>query len=368
MRFMSNGVTRTDTPYAWPSNLVLPSNDANLVYLDLNHWIYLAKAASGHRDGKRHVPALETLRQASTNDQLLFLLSSAHYMEMQGIKSPRQRSDIAEVMEELTGFMSLVSRSVLLRLELEASLDQLTEPLRVPYAPVELVGPGIFHALGKVGGLRVKDRFGHDVTADTRARWPGGPEAFDRWQRDGELLLERSILRGPTDDEAPDLRARGWRPEVARQTASERAEQEQKQAEVLSREEGGRWRRGRTRDVVAARFLFIELNEMLGSSLAARGVRLEEAFPTAAHSRKLTDAMPSADIAITLMTARHRSAEARWTANDIFDIDSMSIAVPYCDLVVTEQHMFHVLKTANVEERAKTTILHDLDSLASLFA
>ena len=44
--------------------------------------------------------------------------------------------------------------------------------------------------------------------------------------------------------------------------------------------------------------------------------------------------MPSSDVAVTLLTARHRNPEARWTANDIFDIDSMSVAVPDGDIVV----------------------------------
>jgi hypothetical protein len=285
---------------------------------------------------------------------------------MEGIKNPRQRRDITAVMEELSGFRSLVSRAVLLRIELEASLDELTTPLPVPYAPIKLVGDGIFHAIGKVGGLRVRNEHGQDVTAEARMSWPGGPHAFDTWQRKNELLLDRSVLRGPTDDEAPQLRAAGWRPETARQIATQRANQEQQQVQTFSREDGGRWRRGRTRDVVSARFLFIELNEMLSESLAARGATLEDVLTTPERSRRLTDSMPSADIAITLMTARHRNAQARWTANDIFDIDSMSIAVPYCDVIVTEQHAFHVLTAAKVEERAQATILRDLDSLTDL--
>jgi hypothetical protein len=35
-----------------------------IVYLDLNHWISLAKAATGHRDGSRFGEALDALRQS----------------------------------------------------------------------------------------------------------------------------------------------------------------------------------------------------------------------------------------------------------------------------------------------------------------
>jgi hypothetical protein len=287
-------------------------------------------------------------------------------MEMEGIKSPRQRRDITDVMEELTGFRTLASRAVLLKLEIEAALDELVQPREEPlYPSLTLVGNGVFHAMGMRGGLRVRNADGEDVTETARLEWPGGPEAFDRWQADAELLLERSLLRGPTDEEAPDLRAHGYQPEMTRQTAEERAAAEQEQMKQFEAEEG-RWRRGRTRDVVAARHLLIEMNELLGQGLAARGVELLEVFDEIAKTRQLVDSMPSSDVAVTLTTARHRNPQTRWTANDIFDIDAMSVAVPYCDIVVTEHHASHALKTASVERRANTQLFDNLNGLAEL--
>jgi hypothetical protein len=46
------GAERTDVAVLWPSRLLRPQH-TRLVYLDLNQWIGLAKAAVGHRDGKR---------------------------------------------------------------------------------------------------------------------------------------------------------------------------------------------------------------------------------------------------------------------------------------------------------------------------
>lgn len=46
--------------------------------------------------------------------------------------------------------------------------------------------------------------------------------------------------------------------------------------------------------------------------------------------------------------ANHTAAADRpWRPNDIHDIDALSVAIPYCDIVVTERH-FHpqVSKTA----------------------
>lgn len=62
MLVVKTGFDRTDVAYVWPRALGRPS-DVVLVYLDLNHWIGLAKAATGHSDGDRYRPALDLLRQ-----------------------------------------------------------------------------------------------------------------------------------------------------------------------------------------------------------------------------------------------------------------------------------------------------------------
>jgi hypothetical protein len=360
------GVHRSDVPYVWPPLLFRPSFEQKIVYLDMNHWIYLAQAAIGHRSGARHEPALAAVRRAKASGRFTFVLSSAHHMEMEGIANPRQRRHVADVMEELTEFRALLSRAVIMRLEVEAALDELAAPRAAPlYPPLTLIGNGIFHALGLRGGLRIRSADGTDITDSARLEWPDGPEAFDLWQANAELLLERSVLRGPTDEEAPSLRAQGWRPEVTRQVAEDRAAEEQAQAERFTIEEG-RWRRGRTRDVVAGRHMAFELNEMIAEGLAARGCELMEVFDEVTKSRRFTDSMPSSDVAITLLTARHRNAHTQWVTNDIFDIDALSVAVPYCDIVVTEQHACHVLRGAHADQRANTRLFTTLGELAEL--
>lgn len=86
---MRPGSDRADVGHIWPDALAPPADGKPLVYLDLNHWIGLAKAAVKHRDGMRYRNALEALRAATA----ILPLSSTHYMEMVGIKGPQQRRD-----------------------------------------------------------------------------------------------------------------------------------------------------------------------------------------------------------------------------------------------------------------------------------
>lgn len=120
-----------------------------------------------------------------------------------------------------------------MRLELEAALDLVAKPRPQAYEPVPVLGHGVLQAFGKIGGLRIGSPEG-DVTEAVRLEWPGGPEQFDRWRLDAELQLDRSVLRGPTDAEAPALQAAGWDPTMARRTAEERATQEREQAARLA--------------------------------------------------------------------------------------------------------------------------------------
>jgi hypothetical protein len=73
--------------------------------------------------------------------------------------------------------------------------------------------------------------------------------------------------------------------------------------------------------------------------------------------------MPSTEVCIELKTAWHRNRDKAWTANDICDIDALSLAVPYCDVVVTEKACHHVLATAGLGQRMHTALLRRLDDL-----
>jgi hypothetical protein len=362
---MRPGVDRTDVEYAWPPQLSRPSHDIKLVYLDLNHWISLAKANVGHRDGERHRPALEALRAAK--DQIIVPLSSTHYMEMSGIKDPRHRLDIATIMEELSGFRTIMTSSIIVPLELDAALARLAD-ITPRFAPMSLIGQGVLQAFGKVGGLRIRSsEDGADITQHARFAFGDGPEAFDTWRREAELLLDRSVLRGPqTEEDVAALKTRSWDPTVARRGAEARAQQEREQAARLDSE--SRWRRGRLRDLVGARYLTLEIKDWLGEALDAHGLNGGSLFSGPDDFRAFVDSMPSGDAWVTLVAAAHRNGGTPWKSNDMFDIDALNFAVPYCDIVVTEKHRSHVLVTAKLPERTGTTVIATLDALIPLLS
>jgi hypothetical protein len=363
------GTHRIDVEYAWPESLQRPSDGVHVIYLDQKDWISLAKAASGHADGFQYRDAFEVLRNARVSRRAVIPLSVTHYMEMSGTKNARQRADVAKIMEELSGFASLIDRSLVMRLELEAVIDAIAPPGRKRTASLPLIGYGAAFAFGKSGQFRVRmgDR---DVTDEVRHAYPGGSERFDRLIAIATLQLNRASLRGPVDDDdITRLTQYGWDPTTARRIAEQRARQEREQAARFDNPPAPHhrtpWRKERVRDVVRARYLIIEMMETVNEALAARRLRFEDVWTDELAARRVVDAMPSGDVCVSLMTEYHRNPHFRWRSNDIFDIDALSVAAAYCDFVVTDKQAADALRRSRVPNRTGSRILTDVNQLAN---
>jgi hypothetical protein len=107
----------------------------------------------------------------------------------------------------------------------------------------------------------------------------------------------------------------------------------------------------------------IEIIEMLVQALVDRGRDLDEVATSRESIRAFADSMPSADVHTTLVEAAHRNRQKSWSPNDIFDVDALSIAVPYCDVVVTERYASHVLHAAHLPRGTKTEVVPRLKDL-----
>lgn len=361
MSIMNNGAERVDVPYVWPRTLVVPARPPKIVYLDLNQWIALAKALAGHRDGESHKEVLATCVDAVEHRRAMFPISDAIYSEVSKIRQHRQRRDLRQVIEKVSRYMVVTSRSVVSSHEIEALLDRIVGPNPQPINTMDYLDWGVARALGRVGGFTVRSSSGEDITEEVRLRHPDGPEAFDLALAKAELELNRRVIEGPTPEEEPELRELGWNPTAAFEVAERRAAQEIEQVSRFN--DDPRWRRGRIRDVVAAREVLIEINEALCRGFSERGASLEDVFSEVEQTRHALDSMPSFDVAVTLKTAHHRDPTHRWTTNDIHDIDALGSTLPYCDIVVTDKAMASHVRQAGLSERLATVVLSRLSDL-----
>lgn len=346
--------------YIWPRTLRLSPRPPKLVYLDLNHWISLAKAITGHPGGEPYRETLAACIDAVDGGSALFPISDSIYFEISKIKQHRQRRDLREVIERVSRYLVVTSRPIIASHEMESLLDRLVGPNPRPINGMNYLDWGVARAFGMVGGFRVRSKDGEDVTEKVRLRHPDGPEAFDQVLAKADFEFNRSVIEGPRPEEEQELRRLGYGTTALFEVAHRRAEQEIEQVGRL--ESNPEWRRGRLRDVVAARELIIEINDPLTRGLSDRGVALQELFPQSGDARGAFDAMPSFDVAVSLKTAYHRNPSHRWTPNDIHDIDALGSTLPYCDIVATDKMAAHV-SGGGMAERLRTTVLSSLSDL-----
>ncbi len=141
--------------YVWPQTLRRPKLPPKLVYFDLNHWISLAKALARHRDGRRHEESLAACMRAVDEGSVVFPISDTIYFEISKIAQYRQRRDLREVIEKVSRYMVVTSRSVISTHEIEALLDRLVGPNPQPINTMDYLDWGVARAFGMVGGFKI---------------------------------------------------------------------------------------------------------------------------------------------------------------------------------------------------------------------
>ena len=333
-----------------------------LIYFDLNHWISLAKALSGHRDSEAHKEILAACLSAADNRTAVFPISASIYIEISKIRNYRQRCDLRAVIEQVSRYMVVTSRFVIATHEIEGLLDRLVGLNSQPINTMDYLDWGVFRAFGMVGGLGIKSISGQDVTDEYRHQYADGPQAFDSLVSKATLDLNRQVIDGPSQDEESDLRKLGWNPQPLLKMYEQKAEDELEQVRRFNCDP--QWRRDRIRDAISAREVLLEINTILKRGCDDRGVdSLEKILPEIETTRCAFDSMPSFDVAVTLKTSYHRDAMHLWTQNDIHDINALASTIPYCDIVVTDKAMAsHAIRTG-LAERLNTIVLARLSDL-----
>lgn len=294
-----------------------------VVYLDLNHFICMARVNTGTAPAG-YSDLLRAARSATAEGRAVIPLSSEHLYEVSNITDPQQRSDVAGAMEGLTGFQYLLGRPDVALLELEAGFRTLfSEDSEA--IPVPLVGPGFARAFGLIDGLHLEDSAGTDLS-----------DRIVDAIRFANPSLDRHLLEGPRDDEIAELRADGYAPEVAQESQRSRLDYELTLVARLNKEPV--WRRGRLRDLVTAREVAHEWLH-LTQRVCERRARTHRPIVSGTDPalKRLWSSMPHSRVAISMKTRYHRDAGHHWTTNDISDIDALSVAFAYCDAVFTDK-------------------------------
>lgn len=73
--------------------------------------------------------------------------------------------------------------------------------------------------------------------------------------------------------------------------------------------------------------------------------------------RTLVASIPTARTWSTLRYLKHRDHNLPWEQHDWTDLWALSVAIPYCDIVVTEKRWRHLAAVSGLDSQFKTTVL-----------
>ena len=126
----------------------------------------------------------------------------------------------------------------------------------------------------------------------------------------------------------------------------------------------GPQRPGKIHDWVAATEI-MDIQKPLNKAFERAGITnaVSPDLDAAEGLTALLHALPSRDVIFDLRRLRHADGQTRWEANDLNDLGALSVALPYCDIVVTEKQLRHLADQAGIPDRYNTAVLDNLGSL-----
>lgn len=319
------------------------------IFLDMKHWVALAKARLGRPEFDHDQRAYEFLRAATAAGDVMVPICATTYMEMS--RNPRQSADVANVIAEIGGFVTIGGRKAAVEHQFRTALAARCDgPAPGPLRPFGLGQP---FAFGDQRRLVLK---GSDGAA------PALPAATVRdMETAARVIGEYMMLRAPEPEEIPQLRRLGYRPEAVAQVEAQRLKREQELAAALK---DGTTNRERLADIVSARYLYWELGDHLRTCLEPYGIDVETFFAQGKDwLTALLNDIPNAAITITLSEKGFRNAYKVWTGRDLRDSDATAAAIPYCDVVTTDKYVATQLAKSPAVTRLGTLVFSRLGDL-----
>jgi len=319
------------------------------VYLDQNKWIDLAKARSGRKEGAHLVEVLQAAQEAVRAGDASFPLSAQHYYETLHRGGRESREHLAGTMLGLSQGDAIAPAKVVVPYEIEIALiEQLQLPNDRPPA-VQIFGKGANHVFNT-------EMFTYEAP-DEYEGCPLPAELQAMATVVGSTRMEFAILAGSPSSETTRLALS----EHMRLTGSEFACGQQDLRDRIAEMRSGR------RDDAMTATAIADILDLLLAACTRLGVDPGRLLAGGSEVLgPLVYAIPSRWVEREMRRLRHANRQKQWEGNDLNDVMALSVAVPYCDVVVTEGQWVHFVRAAKLDRRCKTKMISDLRRLPEL--
>jgi hypothetical protein len=307
------------------------------IYLDQKIWIALALSYYKMKDGEKFDKALELITNLKKQNKIFFPISSVHYEESTTRTKDESREGMAKLIKNLSDGCSILPMTSVLKTEIWYSVKSKMGE-KIILDPKKMVfGKGIDFSTGSyLDSIEVKsDKVPQDVINQIFTKIKSSPSEV------AEFLLakyETSLLR--TEEEI--------------QEEIDELENFRKSIETLSKEK----KEIRLIDALIPEFINPTFNEIINKKNI-----YPETFFKNNNKRDFIDSLPSFYTYYKLLFSIMNNKTRKIDKNDNKDLFFLSVAIPYCDVVVTENYWAHEANKAKLGEKYNTKIFANLDEL-----
>jgi hypothetical protein len=317
------------------------------IYLDQKDWVYLSRAEHGRDDGEAFADVLAIAKGAVRLNRARFPLSSCHYMETWKAKQPERRTRLAQTMLALSQNVTIAAGQQLLPGEIDRALQaRFGRPHATRDHPA--FGEGLGHAIGKPG-------YGtYHLPEEIARQLPPGER--DRCEAEMRPIMRQALLSGvaPEGSSAPAIDPELYElPSLTYRRSEERLV-------ALFKEYGAK---KSVRDLALAVLSAEDLKVPLDEALLRAGIAPDEFSRLGEDQLTFLAEIPSRHVDFELHRLRHDNAELPRRDSDLIDLAALSVAVVYCDVVVTEKFWTDMIRRAGLDKRYNTTVLPNLHEL-----
>jgi hypothetical protein len=329
-------------------DLYMPTTDPVTVYLDMNHWYALGAARVGRPGQPEHVEIFERLQELVAQGRLICPLSAVHYMEL--TENPRAvlRQEAASAMILLSTFSTLPSIDLIVQEELEQELHRLVgkpdNPMFVP-------------KLGWGAGFAFGQPMAVEPSAELVAKLG---DSVEEATLEANYIMEKSILESA---DATRNKIPGYNPNSARDVAHKQLAT-LKEYIAAMRDDSDFSKR--PVDAIYAWQLSVEILDQYTRALMKAGyIGAASPFRSKEEMTDFVDHLPSRRVAARMYVQYVKNHSVNWKINDLRDVAALSLAIPYCDMVVTDRKAWNAANEAKLGEEFGTTICATLKDLVA---
>lgn len=308
------------------------------IFLDQNHWIYLAQDYWGTPQRRSHTGIAAAVLGAVHAGEIRLPLSITHFIETTRAASPDRRARLAEVFDRFSNGWFMAAWSTVLPWEIEITVRS-TFGNAPDDMGFEVIGRGFLHGAQSDMRELLEERFTPDQIAafEHLASFPGAVyDYLTGLYEEGRQRLNEGIWELDRNGVAAAEELRGKRRPYS----------------------GEMHRRAHYTGYT------MQFQNFLISALESIG-KTKQDFLDLGLSGLMSfwSNVPSLDVDCELTLYRDRQWTRSARKGDIRDIANLALAIPYCDIALTERFWSRAVAECHLAEKYDTLVVDDLARL-----